>query len=202
MLVAVTAAVALWRDRRGHSSRGFVIAVAVLGVGVVLAPAIFQMFTRAPKGAEMIDAFRPIMTRQRVTTVQGYFLVIGVAEGEVRNQVRPLLAQSGLPDAQFAAELPAVDRFARDWPRISTDFAPMIGAMSNNLATTRRSMRCRRSRSFPGSSSSPACSSPGLRSPRPARQCRARALGKKTSTPSHATTDSERANRAVEQEKT
>ena len=30
---------------------------------------------------------------------------------------------------------PAIDRFATEWPRISRDMAPMIGAMSDNLDT-------------------------------------------------------------------
>lgn len=132
VFVAVAAGAALRADRRG-AGRPWAIAVAVLGLAIVAAPAVFQMFSRAPKGAEMIDTFRPIMTPQRVAAVQGYFLVIGAAEGEVRTQVRPLLAQSGDTDAQWAADLPAAGRFARDWPRISNEFAPMIGAMSDNL---------------------------------------------------------------------
>lgn len=124
VLVAVAAAAGLRRQRRGRPSRPFAIAVAALGVAIVLAPAVFQMFSRAPKGAEMIDRFRPMMTTARVTTVQGYFLTIGAAEGEWRTRVRPLLDPS---------DLPALEQFTTDWPRISNDFAPMIGAMSDNV---------------------------------------------------------------------
>jgi hypothetical protein len=124
VLVAAVAAIGLWRERQGREPRPFAVAVAALGVAVVLAPAVFQMFSRAPKGAEMIDVFRPMMTTARVTTVQGYFLTIGAAEGEWRTQVSALLNPS---------DLPAVERFSSDWPRISNDFAPMIGAMSDNV---------------------------------------------------------------------
>jgi hypothetical protein len=124
VLVAAVAAIGLWRERQGRSPRPYAVALAALGVAVVLAPAVFQMFSRAPKGAEMIDVFRPMMTTARVTTVQGYFLTIGAAEGEWRTQVSPLLNPS---------DLPAVERFSSDWPRISNDFAPMIGAMSDNV---------------------------------------------------------------------
>ena len=129
-LVAVAAGTGLWRERRGRSPRRAAVAVAALGVAIVLAPAVFQMFTRAPKGADMIDAFHPIMTTSRVTTVQGYFLTIGAGEGEWRTQVRPLLTASG---EQLADDLPAVERISEDWPGISNDFAPMIGAMSDNV---------------------------------------------------------------------
>lgn len=127
-LVAVVAALAIRRDRRGRPSRPLVLALAGLGVAIVLAPAVFQMFSRAPQGKEMIDEFRPLMTPERVATVQGYFLTMGAAEGEVRTQVQPLV-----PPERWTAELPAVVRFTADWPTISTEFAPMIGAMSDNL---------------------------------------------------------------------
>lgn len=133
VLVAIAAGIALWNERRARSSRPFVVGVAALGIAIVLAPAIFQMFSRAPKGADMIDSFRPIMTTERVTTVQGYFLTIGAAEGEWRTQARTILTQSGESDTQLASELPSLERFSSDWPRISSEFAPMIGAMSDNV---------------------------------------------------------------------
>lgn len=113
---------AAWALRRG--SRRAEIGLIVVGLAIVAAPAVFQMFSRAPAGAVMIDDFRPLMTPARVTTIQGYFLTIGAAEGELRNEVLP----------QRPAGLAAVRRFSQDWPAISADMAPMIGAMSDNLA--------------------------------------------------------------------
>jgi hypothetical protein len=68
------------------------------------------------------------MRAEKVTAVQGYFLTIGAAEGELRRQALPLLDQSG-----GAPATPAVDAFIADWPRISNQMAPMIGAMADNL---------------------------------------------------------------------
>lgn len=131
--VAIMAGLALRRQKEGLDARPLALGVAGLGIAIVLAPAVFQMFSRAPKGKEMIDVFKPLMTEQRVATTQSYFLVIGAAEGEVRTQVQPFLASKGVTAQQWAAEFPAVARFAADWPKISTDFAPMIGAMADNL---------------------------------------------------------------------
>lgn len=125
LLVAATALAALVAERRGTPWRGLRRALIVLGVGIVAAPAIFQMFSRAPGGARMIDDFRSLMTTEKVTSVQQYFLVIGAAEGELRTTV---LTE---PDADAA--LPATARFVADWPHISNDMAPMIGAMSDNV---------------------------------------------------------------------
>lgn len=99
------------------------VAVAV-GLGLVAAPAVFQMFSRAPDGARMIDDFRPFMTTEKVQTIQGYFLVIGTGEGNLRNDILPVLED---------VDVPRVRQFSSEWPRISNDMAPMIGAMSDNV---------------------------------------------------------------------
>ena len=116
--------IAVWGIRRG--SAGPARALIALGVGLVLAPVIFQMFTRAPKGADMIDDFRSLMTTERVQTMQGYFLTIGAGEGNLRNDIVPVLEGSAL--TQYVSD------FSTQWPRISNDMAPMIGAMGDNVS--------------------------------------------------------------------
>lgn len=137
LLVAGVAALALKAARRPGGARRELAALAGLGVAIVAAPAVFQMFTRAPKGARMISTFEPIMTTKRVTTVQGYFIVIGAAEGELRTQVEPSLVRHGVSPQSLAAQLPAISRFQQDWPRISNEMAPMIGVMADNVARFR-----------------------------------------------------------------
>ena len=100
--------------------------LVVLGVSLIAAPVVFQMFTRAPGGARMIDDFRPLMTEARIAAIQGHFLVLASAEGELRTVVVPAAAAKG-------TELPATAAFIREWPRMAGDMAPMIGAMSDNL---------------------------------------------------------------------
>jgi len=131
------AVVSLWglaRAQRGGRTTAPVVLLVVLGVGLVAAPVVFEMFTRAPKGGAMIDDFRPLMTSTKVQTIQGYFLVIGSGEGTIRNEVIPALAkQTAVSNAALRAALPALSRFSTDWPNISNQMAPMIGAMSDNL---------------------------------------------------------------------
>ena len=126
LLVAGLSGAALVSRRRGRSTRGALIAVVIVGVGLVAAPAVFQMFTRAPNGGDMINDFRSLMTREKVTTVQGYFITIGNGEAEMRNVAIPAAA---LP----AGATPAVDRFVTDWPRINREMAPFVGVMADNL---------------------------------------------------------------------
>lgn len=119
---------------RHGGSRRLLLVLAALGIAVVLAPAMFQMFTRAPKGAEMIDDFRPMMVRRRVQDVQGYFITIGAGEGQLRNLVIPFAANSaGQSPEEAAAAYPAISELSATWSTIVGDFAPMIGAMSDNV---------------------------------------------------------------------
>ena len=113
---------------RPNASRRWLAAIAFLGVGLIAAPAVFQMFSRAPKGGDMINDFRSMMRAEKVMTVQGYFLTIGAAEGDLRRHALPQLQQSS-----DAPATPAIDSFIADWPHISNRMAPMIGAMADNL---------------------------------------------------------------------
>ena len=133
LLAAALAAWALAARRRGGTPRRRVRALALLGVALIAAPAVFQMFSRAPGGARMIDDFEPLMTTRKVTTVQGYFLVLGAAEGQLRTEVLPALASGPAGSATSSAQFPALGAFSRDWPRISNEMAPMIGTMADNV---------------------------------------------------------------------
>ena len=125
LLIAGLGGWALIARRRGHAGRGILVALAVMGIGVIAAPAIFQMFDRAPKGADMIDDFRPYMTVTKLRTIQGYFVTMAAGEGNLRTSVLPAIEP---------ASRPKVEGFADDWPAIFRDFAPMIGTMQENVA--------------------------------------------------------------------
>ena len=119
---------------RHGGNRRLLLVLAALGAAVVLAPAMFQMFSRAPKGADMIDDFRPMMVRQRVQNVQGYFITIGAGEGQLRNVTVPFAAEiAEQSPEEAAASYPAISELSATWRTIVGDFAPMIGAMSDNV---------------------------------------------------------------------
>ncbi|MGI8796271.1 MAG: hypothetical protein ACR2IR_06810 [Acidimicrobiia bacterium] len=134
LLIAGVAGFALVRRSTGSAARW---ALVGLGVGLIAAPAVFQMFTRAPKGGEMIDRFRPIMERDRVQRIQGYFVTIGATEGTLRAQALPLAQeQGGLREPDLDERFPAIRELNRDWQTIVADdtgFAAMTGAMSDNV---------------------------------------------------------------------
>jgi hypothetical protein len=107
--------------------------LVALGVGLVLAPAVFQMFERAPKGGRMMTAFKTIETRKKVETIQGYFGSIAVGQGAARLELIPALQRSGLTRKEIADRFPGVSEFDRRWPTMLGDLTPMIGTMSDNV---------------------------------------------------------------------
>jgi len=134
LIIAGLAGWGLRRSGRGLSSRPVAIALVVMGLGVVAAPAIFQMFSRAPKGADMIDDFRSLMTTEKLRSIQGYFVAIGAGEGSLRTGVLPgLAAQDAVSAASLENEFPDAQAFIRDWPTMFQEFAPMIGTMQGNV---------------------------------------------------------------------
>jgi hypothetical protein len=50
--------------------------VLVVGLGLIVAPSIFGMWQRAPRGAQMISGFKPIMTVHNVPVIAGYGRVV------------------------------------------------------------------------------------------------------------------------------
>jgi len=112
---------------RPHRQRLWVL--AGLGVAITAAPVAFQMFTRAPMGRDMIDSFRPMMTRERVQNVQGYFVTLGGGEGQMRVTLIPAYVAAG----GDVADHPAIAEFSAQWPTIVKDFNPMIATMSDNV---------------------------------------------------------------------
>lgn len=128
VLLVALAAVSLVRTGRGR--RPLTAALVVLGVGLLLAPAVFQMFTRAPGGGRMIDDFESLMTRERVTQIQGYFITIGTGEGQLRTQVVPAAVAA---DGGTAADFPATAQLSEDWPQLLGEMSDMVGAMADNL---------------------------------------------------------------------
>ena len=129
-LITVAAGVALYQRRTpSNRARPALWVLFALGIAVAAAPVAFQMFDRAPKGADMIDDFRPMMTRERVQSVQGYFVTLGAAEGQLRANALPLLVEAGGDPADY----PAIAQWSADWPTILTDFNPMVATMSDNV---------------------------------------------------------------------
>ena len=134
VLIAGCAIAALVRPARWRRDRWVLV---VLGLGLIAAPAVFQMFQRAPDGGNMMTAFKNIETTQNVEQIQGYFGTMAVGQGAIRLEIVPALERSGLSPAEISAKFPAVAALDADWVHILNDMTPMIGAMSDNVGNYR-----------------------------------------------------------------
>jgi hypothetical protein len=130
IIIALLARATIKRVRAGRGAGIPGKALVVMGVGLIAAPFIFQMMggeNRAFEGKAMIDDFKPIMTVENITNIQGYFPVIGLAEGQLRNDLVPLAGPSS------ATDYPAIGKLSAQWNTISAEFADFLGAMNDNL---------------------------------------------------------------------
>jgi hypothetical protein len=91
-LIAGIGIAALVRPTRWRRGRWVLVA---LGLGLIAAPGIFQMFQRAPDGGRMMTAFESIETTQNVQQIQGYFGSMAVGQGAIRLEIVPALEKSG-----------------------------------------------------------------------------------------------------------
>ncbi len=118
--------------------RGPMVAVLVIGIGLLAAPFIFQMLAfdnRAPKGGEMIDEFRPYMTDARITKFDTFMALINRAEQSYKADLRPVVAAAQKDPAQQAA-LTSVDDWAGKWEGqggIHADMTGILGDVRKNL---------------------------------------------------------------------
>lgn len=133
LMIAGVAALALRRRRAGAAAGRTRLLLGLLGVGLIAAPLVFQMFTRAPKGQDMLSQFRPLMTTQRITTVQGYFVTMAGGEAAVRTQLLPALSKKGSSAAELRQLLPQSVAFTSIWTSMVNQMAPMLAAMNDNL---------------------------------------------------------------------
>jgi hypothetical protein len=131
VLLAAVALAALGRPAFWPRGR---IALIILGIGLVAAPAVFQMFGRAPMGGRMMRAFTTIETTSNVQQIQGFFGSMAEGQGAIRLEIVPALAKAGLSPEQIEADFPAVSTLDAQWVGILNDMTPMIGAMSDNVA--------------------------------------------------------------------
>ena len=134
LMIAVIAWMTLRAAHTGEPTKTLKRLLIVMGIGLIAAPAIFQMFTRAPLGGEMIDDFKPMMTTERVGTMQVYFLTIASGEGQIRQELKPaIMNKQKLDETGFASSFPAMAELSQAFPQVSQEMAPMIGAMSDNV---------------------------------------------------------------------
>lgn len=122
------------KNRALGTRRGTLLAALILGLGLAGAPLVFQMFSRAPKGGDMIDGFRPYMTEAKITRFQGDMRNIDAAMLEARARLLPMLSDRvqldrAAVDSQFASYA----ALEHQWKAINADMGDMLRTMHRDL---------------------------------------------------------------------
>jgi hypothetical protein len=101
--------------------------ILVIGVGLIIAPFAFSMFSRASDGEQMVNDFRPIMQPANVQTTADYYY-------NTFAKLRPIaLAMNAQTVATF-------DGYSKGIQAMMQDLAKMPPAQSKALATAYPSM--------------------------------------------------------------
>ena len=114
--------------------RWAVVALSALGVGLIVMPAVFQLWSRAPKGATMIGQFKPYMTDPRLASYQRDLREIdaGVKEADTRAAVA-IVGSGPAARRRFDTRFPDFADFRRQWAPIDADMTDMLGTIRANV---------------------------------------------------------------------
>jgi hypothetical protein len=138
------------RSSVSRSRRRALVVLLVLGIGLALAPVGFQMFDRAPKGAEMMDEFKPFMTDKRLSGFQRHIRNIDAAVHQTNGRVVVALEGHG-PAAhkRFDKRFPGFAQFREDWPPINDDMSGLMTKIKANAGNYRAMVALPDFRLFP-----------------------------------------------------
>lgn len=107
----------VWRSLAGLAALGL-IAVPVFG----------GLFPAATAGQPLIDDLRPILTHDEVRELQGYFVTLVAADGELNSRYTGAV-RTAHPDA----DLTGITTLEARWQPMTSRFAALIGALNDNV---------------------------------------------------------------------
>ncbi len=123
-LVAIYAGCVLLVGRRGQA-RSVVILAVVAGAAIAVYPFVSNLSAGAQAGQGMLHSLAPVMTSHEVRQLQDDFIVLVNTDGELDTTFRAV-PQPGRSGAEIAA-------LVGDWPRLSSDFASLVGTINDNI---------------------------------------------------------------------
>ncbi|MBT0565625.1 hypothetical protein [Williamsia sp. CHRR-6] len=129
----------IWGFWRAHNRRrpigAALLAVVTAGVLAVV-PVITPMAANASAAGPLVDRFSPVLTTQKVREVQGYFVVMVGAVGEIDSRyLGDLRSRVDAPGSRIdRSDLATVERLSARWQPMSSDFAGLVGVMNDNVA--------------------------------------------------------------------
>ncbi|GAB0103758.1 hypothetical protein JMUB6875_27320 [Nocardia sp. JMUB6875] len=98
------------------------------GLALIVTPLAAGLFAAAPAAQPVIDGFRPILTTEHVRRVQGYFVTLVAADGELNSRYAGAV-RAAHPDA----DLSGITALENRWQPMTSRFAALVGTMNDNV---------------------------------------------------------------------
>ncbi|MBJ7289955.1 hypothetical protein [Williamsia sp.] len=137
-LVLLGAGIWGWRrTRAGRRPIGAAVVGAVAAVSLLATPLLTPMVADAGAAGPLVTRFDSVLTQQKVRDVQGYFVVLVGAVGEIDSRYLADVRRDSSTSpqrAQITADIAVVSDLSTRWQRMSSDFAGLIGTMNDNIS--------------------------------------------------------------------
>ncbi|MEV6773414.1 hypothetical protein AB0N05_32760 [Nocardia sp. NPDC051030] len=128
LVLIVAGAFGLRRAQAGNRALAWRSTAAVAALALIAVPLVGGLFPAAPAAQPLIDGFRPILTHDEVRKVQGYFVTLVAADGEL-NSTYTGAVRTAHPDA----DLTGITALESRWQPMTSRFAGLIGVMNDNI---------------------------------------------------------------------
>lgn len=113
------------------------VIILLVGVALIICPFGYKMFDRASAGADMMEAFEPVLTRPNVTTFQGHMNTFGGMSTDITEMMPALSQQMGMTDDQLnqmmGQQFPGVANGMQQMDTMGKDFNMVITVMDQNV---------------------------------------------------------------------
>jgi hypothetical protein len=107
---------------RARASLGLVV---VVGLGVAAYPLVSNLPSGSRAGERLLDSLQPVMRADEVRQLQDDFVLMVQGVGELDTSFRAVPR-----DPSAGAR---IDALVAGWPRVSSDFATLVGTINDNL---------------------------------------------------------------------
>ncbi|PXX66306.1 hypothetical protein DFR70_10353 [Nocardia tenerifensis] len=128
VLLAAAGVLGFLRARAGRGSTVWRSIAGLAALGLLAVPLLGGLFPASPAAQPLIDDLRPILTRDEVRKVQGYFVTLVAADGELNSRYTADV-RAAHPDA----DLTGITTLETRWQPMTSRFAALIGAMNDNV---------------------------------------------------------------------
>ncbi|WP_433661964.1 hypothetical protein ACQPW1_07290 [Nocardia sp. CA-128927] len=116
------------RAQEGKQALVWRTAAGLAALGLIAVPLLGGLFPASPAAQPLIDDLRPILTHDEVRKLQGYFVTLVAADGELNSRYT-----AAVRTAHPEADLTGISTLETRWQPMTSRFAALIGAMNDNV---------------------------------------------------------------------